>query len=99
MRRIILLCSILLLVVPFAAVAQEIDYCEGNFGCNQTVDGLDAAQFKSDFGRSGINRPCPVLDDFSVPWSPCPEGMLICSNKCVDPMTDEAYCGCVLIAR
>ena len=50
MKRIIVLCSILLLLVPFAAVAQ--DFCEGNFDCDQDVDGSDASVFKSDFGRS-----------------------------------------------
>jgi hypothetical protein len=60
MRRILALCSILLLLVPLAAVAQEIDYCEGNFDYDDNVDGLDAAIFKSDFGRSSISDPCPA---------------------------------------
>jgi hypothetical protein len=33
------------------------------------VDGLDAATFKADYGRSGINRPCTTIEpchgDFS----------------------------------
>jgi hypothetical protein len=36
--------------------------CEGNFDGNLTVDGLDAAVFKADYGRSGIKRPCTTLD-------------------------------------
>jgi hypothetical protein len=43
--------------------------CEGNFDGNATVDGMDAAIFKADYGRSGINRPCtnaePCNGDFS----------------------------------
>jgi hypothetical protein len=45
--------------------------CEGNFDCmeDQNVDGLDAATFKADYGRSSINRPCTTVDpcngDFS----------------------------------
>jgi len=92
MKRIIVLFSILLLLVPFTAVAQ-INWCEGNFDCDDNVDGSDASKFKSDFGRNSGNRPCPTLDDCPNPWSPCPEGMLICNNACVDPMTDESYCG------
>lgn len=42
--------------------------CEGNFDCDQDVDGSDAQFFKSDFGRSGFNNPCtdanPCYGDF-----------------------------------
>lgn len=41
-------------------LAQEIDYCEGNFDCDQDVDGMDAAMFKTDFGRSSIFNECPT---------------------------------------
>jgi hypothetical protein len=41
--------------------------CEGNFDYNCTVDGLDAAVFKSDFGRSGIKNPCPSAGPALVP--------------------------------
>ena len=34
--------------------------CEGNFDCDQDVDGTDAAIFKEDFGRSKFGNPCPV---------------------------------------
>ena len=37
-----------------------LDYCEGNFSPDdQDVDGSDAATFKSDFGRSALQNPCP----------------------------------------
>jgi len=93
MKRIIVLCSILLLLVPFAVVAQHIVYCEGNFDCDQDVDGSDASLFKYDFGRSGLRYPCPVLDDCPNPWAPCPEGMVVCNNACVDPMQDREHFG------
>ena len=57
MKRIIVLGSILLLLVPFAALAQ--DFCEGNFDYDKDVDGSDASTFKQDFGRSALLDPCP----------------------------------------
>jgi hypothetical protein len=57
MKRIIVLFSILVLLVPFTAVAQ-IDCCEGNFDCDQDVDGTDASMFNSDYGRSSLENPC-----------------------------------------
>ena len=33
--------------------------CNGNFDCDEDVDGTDASLFKSDFGRSGFKNPCP----------------------------------------
>ena len=42
--------------------------CEGNFDCDQDVDGTDASLFKADFGRSEFNFPCaagnPCHGDF-----------------------------------
>ncbi len=58
MKQVIVLCSILLLLVPVAAVAQ--DYCEGNFDYDRDQDGTDAFTFKTDFGRSSIVNPCPL---------------------------------------
>ena len=58
MKRIVVLCSILLLLVPFTAVAQ-IDFCEGNFDYDRDQDGTDAFTFKTDFGRSTLLNPCP----------------------------------------
>jgi len=40
-------------------LAQPGNQCEGNFDLDQDVDGTSAALFKSDFGRSGFNNPCP----------------------------------------
>ena len=34
------------------------DFCEGDFVCDLDVDGLDAATFKLDFGRSTFLDPC-----------------------------------------
>ena len=54
----------------FCSMAQEDSYppqsnglgdacdCEGDFDCDEDCDGTDAAKFKTDFGRSGFNRPC-----------------------------------------
>ena len=57
MKRIIVLFSILLLLVPIAALGQ--DFCEGNFDYDKDVDGTDASLFKSDYGRSGLSNACP----------------------------------------
>ena len=65
MKRIIVLSSILLLLVPFTALAQ--DFCDGNFDYDKDVDGTDAAKFKSDFGRSGFSNPCPPDGPAPVP--------------------------------
>jgi len=40
-------------------MAQPGNQCEGNFDCDQDVDGTDASVFKSDFGRSPFSNPCP----------------------------------------
>lgn len=57
MKKTIVLGLILLLLVPFAAVAQ--DFCEGNFDYDRDQDGTDAFTFKTDFGRSILVDPCP----------------------------------------
>jgi hypothetical protein len=46
--------------------------CEGNFDCDQDVDGSDAATFKIDFGRNPLNNPCNIDD-------PC-NGNVNCDN-------------------
>ena len=43
----------------------DICECEGDFDCDQDVDGTDAVVFKADFGRGAYNNPCTVED-------PCP---------------------------
>jgi hypothetical protein len=36
--------------------------CEGDFGCDGDVDGLDANIFKVDYGRSAYYNPCTVFN-------------------------------------
>ncbi len=35
--------------------------CESDFNADGDVDGTDASQFKSDFGRSSFSNPCPFV--------------------------------------
>jgi hypothetical protein len=89
---VMFVCLMLFSATP--VMAQPVpDFCEGNFDCDEDVDGTDAFEFKADFGRSKILNSCPYLDDCPNPWAPCPAAMLICNNSCVDPQTDEANCG------
>ena len=74
-------------------IHQEIDYCEGDFDNDGDQDGLDAALFKTDFGRSPFSNPCPSDSTTTTIPGECPYGMVDCGTKCVDPMTDEDYCG------
>jgi hypothetical protein len=94
LQKLSLAFACLLLFSATPVMAQPVpDFCEGNFDCDVDVDGTDAFNFKADFGRSSILNPCPSLDDCPSPWAPCPDGMLICDNSCIDPQTDEAHCG------
>ena len=89
MKRTVLLIMITVLSCFLLCSASSInaqDACEGNFDCDQDVDGTDAAVFKEDFGRSPFQAPCPACN-------PCPYGMVDCGTKCVDSMTDEDFCG------
>ena len=61
---LIVVFSLFIFTSPIA-VAQ--DPCEGNFDCDQDVDGTDAAVFKEDFGRSQFSDPCPTCQE-----NPCP---------------------------
>ena len=36
--------------------------CEGNFDCNDNVDGSDLATFKANYGRNQYNDPCHAGD-------------------------------------
>jgi hypothetical protein len=93
-KKVLLMITCVLLISVTPIMAQPVpDFCEGNFDCDDNVDGTDAFMFKSDFGRSTILNPCPSLDDCPSPWAPCPTGMLVCNNSCVDPQTDEINCG------
>ena len=94
LKKLSLVLACLMLFSVTSVMAQPVaDFCEGNFDCDVDVDGTDAFEFKVDFGRSKILNPCPYLDDCPSPWAPCPAGMLVCNNACVDPQTDEANCG------
>ena len=86
---LILIAGLVLLSVP-CVLAQDL--CEGNFDCDQDVDGTDAILFKTDFGRSPFSNPCPPYDE-PFPCNPCPYGMIDCGTKCVDPQTDGDFCG------
>ncbi len=57
MKQIVAVLTTILFLVPLTTLAQEP--CEGNFDCDQDVDGTDAAVFKADFGRSPFKNPCP----------------------------------------
>ena len=58
----------------YCSMAQEDSYppqtngigdacdCEGDFDCDEDCDGTDAAQFKTDFGRSEFKNPCGSVD-------------------------------------
>ena len=80
------------LFILSATVVFAQDLCEGNFDCDFDVDGTDAAIFKSDFGRSPFQDFCPPYNE-PFPCNPCPYGMIDCGTKCVDPQTDEDFCG------
>ena len=48
--------------------------CEGNFDCDQDVDGTDAATLRIDFGRSTFQDPCTAQN-------PC-HGDFDCDHDC-----------------
>lgn len=87
--RVIVLAGLFLLSAS-CVLAQD---CEGNFDCDQDVDGSDAFTFKEDFGRGEYDNPCDTCVDSPCPCSSCLYGMVDCGTKCVDPMTDRDYCG------
>ena len=57
-------------VFPIAVVTMKADAvrsgcipdCNGNFNGDVDVDGSDAALFKADFGRNGLNDPCETAN-------------------------------------
>lgn len=59
--------ALMFLLTVFPAFPQPIDFCEGNFDYDQTVDGSDAFIFKTDFGRSIISNPCPLDGPAPIP--------------------------------
>ena len=93
MRKCVVgLAVVVVLVFSVSAVLAQ-DLCEGNFDCDQDVDGTDAAVFKADFGRSPFFEPCDTCIDSPCPCSPCPAGMTDCNSTCVNTDTDEDNCG------
>ena len=87
---------LILVVFAFSLFTSNLfaqDTCEGNFDCDQDVDGSDAAVFKEDFGRSVFEDQCPICQDSPCPCSPCLPGMIFCDKTCIDPMKDRDYCG------
>ena len=56
---------IVLFLVPLTTSAQN--YCEGNFDYDDNVDGSDASIFKTHFGRSSYENPCPPDGPALVP--------------------------------
>ena len=62
MKRLTVILTVAILMFSLcinSVIAQEIDYCQGNFDCDADVDGTDASVFKTDFGRSPFSNPCP----------------------------------------
>jgi hypothetical protein len=57
MKQMMALITMVLFLVPLTTSAQ--DFCEGNFDYDHDVDGTDAFNFKTDFGRSLLKNPCP----------------------------------------
>jgi hypothetical protein len=57
MKKSFVFLAVLLLAWGQSAFAQSP--CEGNFDCDQDVDGTDTAVFKEDFGRNPFQDPCP----------------------------------------
>ncbi len=70
MKKILVLVALLFLITASSVMAQDV--CEGNFDCDQDVDGSDAAVFKDDFGRSAFSDPCETCIDSSCPCTPAP---------------------------
>ena len=66
MKRLMIVLAIAAVLMFFLSVpvimAQPTDYCEGNFDNDLDQDGTDAFVFKSDFGRSSLLDPCPVIE-------------------------------------
>lgn len=58
MKQILAIMAVIVLMSA-PVIAQEIDYCEGDFDCDGDQDGSDASKFKTDFGRSTFKNPCP----------------------------------------
>lgn len=100
----LLLCIVM---VPVSTVFAQP--CEGNFDCDQDVDGSDAAVFKQDFGRSPFFEPCDTCIDSPCPcttacpnnYEPCVsnddcDSGCCCNEADADRCHDQTYCESVL---
>jgi hypothetical protein len=93
LQGLVAVVCLLILSVPSGMAQGQTGDCYGNFDCDQDVDGGDVEKFLSSFGRSQYFNPCPLCQDSPCPCTICPYGMVDCGDKCVDPMTDEDFCG------
>ena len=64
MKKIVAI-LIVLILAPLTSSAQN--FCEGNFDYDDDQDGSDAFTFKTDFGRSSFDNPCPPDGPAPVP--------------------------------
>ena len=59
MKSLGVLLTIMVFIFSLSVSTVLAQPCEGNFDCDQDVDGTDASVFKVDFGRSPFFHPCP----------------------------------------
>ena len=85
MKRLIVCLAVIVFSLSVSNVLGQP--CEGNFDCDQDVDGTDAAVFKEDFGRSQFSNPCPTCQENPCP---CPEECPLSTCGFQDPLGPEA---------
>jgi len=73
MRKVIISMMMVLAIAFSVSFVLAQEPCEGNFDCDQDVDGTDAAVFKEDFGRSQFRNPCPGCTTICDPPGPIPK--------------------------
>jgi len=82
-------CIVLAGLFLLSASFVRADICECDVNGDGAVDRLDIIYFhtayKVEHGTSGCEDPCMSC--------PCPDGLIECGGKCVDPTTDESNCG------
>ena len=97
MGRVIVFLAIITLVYSLTVPTAFAQSCEGNFDCDQDVDGTDAAVFKQDFGRSPFSNPCPTCQENPCP---CPEECTLSPCSFVDPficqLLGPGFCACCI---
>ena len=101
MKKLLTLMTVLFFLSAPNAYSQ---ICNGDFDCDNDVDGTDAVNFKQSFWR----KDCPGCLPFEdcQAWineneyyictgydGLCPPELTKCGVTCVDPMTDRDYCG------